>query len=109
MAGIHGGEHADCLPERWPTKTTGWHPRTCPLCDEDSVSSIDVRDLRFDLSTVPRDWHPRGAAVTAFWDQFSVFFPVGEAFFVRSVRHFLPQLSDETLRADVAAFCAQEG
>lgn len=73
------------------------------------MSSIDVRDLRFDLSNVPRDWHPRGAAVTAFWDQFSVFFPVGEAFFVRSVRHFLPQLSDEQLRADVAAFCAQEG
>lgn len=74
-----------------------------------AMSSIDVRDLRFDLSEVPRDWHPKGAAVTAFWDQFSVFFPVGEAFFVRSVRHFLPRLDDPRLAADVAAFCAQEG
>ncbi len=74
-----------------------------------AMSAIDVRDLRFDLSPVPRDWHPKGVAVTAFWDQFSVFFPVGESFFVRSVRHFLPQLTDERLRADVAAFCAQEG
>ncbi|MFZ5443410.1 MAG: metal-dependent hydrolase [Myxococcota bacterium] len=73
------------------------------------MSSIDVRDLRFDLRAVPRDWHPGGAAITAYWDQLSVFFPLGESFFVRSVKHFLPQLTDERLRADVIAFCAQEG
>ena len=30
-----------------------------------TTSSIDVRDLRFDLQRVPRDWHPGGAAITA--------------------------------------------
>lgn len=74
-----------------------------------TTSSIDVRDLRFDLQRVPRDWHPGGAAITAYWDQLSIFFPLGEAFFVRSVKHFLPELTDDRLRADVVAFCAQEG
>jgi predicted metal-dependent hydrolase len=71
--------------------------------------AIQVRDLRFPLEAVPRDWHPAGVAVTAYWDQLSVFFPLGEGFFVRSVRHFLPQLPAGPLREEVAAFSAQEG
>ncbi len=71
--------------------------------------SIEVRNLQFDLSEVPQHWHPRGVGPTVFWDELSVFFPVGEAFFVRSVRHYLPQLTDPGLKAEVAAFGAQEG
>lgn len=70
---------------------------------------IEVRDLRFPLDSVPRDWHPAGLAVTAYWDQLSVFFPVGETFFVRSVRHYAGQLPEGPLREEVAAFSAQEG
>lgn len=73
------------------------------------MTSIEVRDLRFPLSEPPRDWHREGPAVTAFWDQLSVFFPEGESFFVRSVKHFAPQVSDPKLKAEVMAFCAQEG
>lgn len=73
------------------------------------TSPIQVRDLRFSLQAVPRDWHARGVAVTAYYDQLSLFFPVGEAFFVRSVRHFVPQLPKGPQREAVAAFCAQEG
>lgn len=72
-------------------------------------SSIEVRDFRFPLAAPPRDWHARGVAVTAFWDQLSVFFPVGESFFVRSVKHFAPRVHEGPLRDEVAAFCAQEG
>ncbi|MFO0598720.1 MAG: metal-dependent hydrolase [Myxococcaceae bacterium] len=77
--------------------------------DSKVTASIEPRDLHFPLHEVPRDWHPGGVAVTAYWDQLSIFFPVGEGFFVKSVRHFLPQLSDPKLVAEVAAFCAQEG
>lgn len=74
---------------------------------------IAPRDFRFTLSQVPRDWHPGGLAVSAWWDQLSLFFPVGERFFVRSVRHYLPQLeampNAGALRAEVQAFCEQEG
>lgn len=73
------------------------------------AASIQPRDFRFDLTGVPRDWHPAGKAVTAYWDQLSIFFPVGEAFFVKSVRHYLGQLTEPKLTAEVAAFCAQEG
>lgn len=71
--------------------------------------NIEPRDFRFPLHTVPRDWHPGGVTVTAYWDQLSIFFPVGEAFFVKSVRHYLPLLTDPTLKAEVTAFCLQEG
>jgi uncharacterized protein len=74
-----------------------------------TTPSIHVRDFRFPLSEAPRDWHAKGTAVTAYWDQLSVFFPVGERFFVRSVRHFESQLTDPKLREEVIAFCAQEG
>ena len=73
------------------------------------MSSIEVRDFRFPLASVPRDWHAKGPAVSAWFDQLSVFFPVGERFFVRSVKHFLPQVPEGPLRGEVAAFCAQEG
>lgn len=71
--------------------------------------AIEARDLRFPLDAVPRDWHPDGVAVTSYWDQLSVFFPQGETFFVRSVRESARALTDPALKADIAAFCAQEG
>lgn len=71
--------------------------------------NIEVRDFRFPLSKAPRDWHAKGAGVSAYWDQLSIFFPVGERFFVKSVKHFEDQLTDPKLKAEVRAFCAQEG
>jgi predicted metal-dependent hydrolase len=73
------------------------------------TSTIEIRNLKFDLSGVPRFWHPRGAGASMFWDELSVFFPVGETFFVKSVRHYLPQITDPKLKADVTAFAGQEG
>lgn len=38
----------------------------------------------------------------------NLLFPKGERFFVRSVMHYLPQLADPTLRAQVKGFAGQE-
>jgi predicted metal-dependent hydrolase len=69
-----------------------------------------VRNLRFATSdAVPRHWHGGRRSVTAFFDNLSVFFPVGERFFMRSVRAYQEELGDEALLAAVRAFCGQEG
>jgi predicted metal-dependent hydrolase len=39
----------------------------------------------------------------------NLLFPAGERFFVRSVRHYLPRITDARLRADVKGFFGQEG
>jgi uncharacterized protein len=69
----------------------------------------EVRDLRFDLSDVPRFWHGGRKSVTLFFDALSVFFPAGERFFMASVKAFRNQVTDEQLEREVDAFCAQEG
>lgn len=76
-------------------------PRTMPI--------PEVRDLRFDLSSVPRHWHGGRRAVTTFLDNLSLFFPPGESFFVKSVRAFRHAVTDPRLQKEVDAFCAQEG
>ncbi len=56
----------------------------------------------------PHAWLGGDVAITALWDGFSAFLPVGERFFVRSVRHFQATLEDPRLRREVDAFIAQE-
>jgi predicted metal-dependent hydrolase len=75
--------------------------------------TIPVRNLRFATNAeVPRAWHPRGAAVTSFFNNLSLFFPAGERFFVAAVNHYKhrPEIArDERLRAEIASFLGQEG
>jgi predicted metal-dependent hydrolase len=73
--------------------------------------TLSVRNLRFaiDDANVPRFWHGGRKSVTAFFDNLSLFFPVGERFFVASVRAHQRYVKDEKLAADVRAFCGQEG
>ena len=69
-----------------------------------------VRNLRFDMATdIPRHWHGGKKSVTAFFDNLSVFFPLGERFFMTSVRAFHADIKDDVLRKEVKTFCAQEG
>ncbi len=73
------------------------------------TSSIQVRPLRFAIDgSIPRHWHPRGAAVTTFFNNLSIFFPEGERFFIRCVRAHAGAVKDERLLADVRSFCGQE-
>lgn len=68
------------------------------------------RDLTFDLP-VERitDWHtPAGPHFTAFLNTFSLVLPVGERFFIDSVRHYRDQITDPQLKQEVTAFIGQE-
>jgi len=83
-------------------------PLVRPMHTE-GMTAINVRDLRFDLAEVPRDWHPAGSVATTFFDNLSIFFPPGERFFIASVKAHRGFIGDDALRADVVAFCTQEG
>ena len=61
----------------------------------------------FDTS-LPAHWHSGDPGITHFYDALSLTFPEGERFFVDSVRAFADRITDPKLKADVAAFMAQE-
>src|SRR5687767_10565580 len=70
---------------------------------------ITVRDLDLDYRAVPRHWFANNAAATAIANGVNMLFPQGERFFVRSVKHYLEQIDDPQLRAQIKAFFGQEG
>lgn len=71
---------------------------------------IEVRNLRFDIGdNIPRYWHGGRRSVTHFFNAMSIVFPVGERFFIRSVKANLPFVKDAQLRKDIKAFMGQEG
>ena len=67
------------------------------------------RDPGIDVTDVPRHWAGGSPVATAISNGINLLFPHGERFFVRSVYHFLDELSDPTLLAQVKAFSKQEG
>ena len=71
---------------------------------------IEVRKPTFALDeTLPHYWFDGQPFATHFLNGLSSVFPDGEAFFVRSVHHYQEHVSSKRLRADIAAFAAQEG
>lgn len=58
---------------------------------------------------VPKQWFGDSAAATQVANGVNLLFPAGERFFVRAVRHYLPQLQDPALAARVRGFFGQEG
>jgi predicted metal-dependent hydrolase len=72
--------------------------------------SIQVRNqLDFHLDDVPKYWFGGDAYATRFFDSISMLFPVGERFFISSIRPFRDQIQDPDLAEAVADFCQQEG
>jgi hypothetical protein len=70
---------------------------------------IPPRQLDFRLSErMPRWAFGDNITATTYLVTLSAFFPPGERFFIRSVNHFADQVSDPTLRAEVAGFTGQE-
>ncbi len=59
------------------------------------------RDPAIDLSDVPRHWVAENPVATAISNGINLLFPHGERFFVRSVHHYLDQLDDPELKAQV--------
>jgi len=54
------------------------------------------------------DWHGDSAFKTAWFNAMSMLFPLGEKFFIDSVRHFAGEIDDPRLLAEISAFQAQE-
>lgn len=70
---------------------------------------IKARDRKFGLAEVlRRDWHSDDAFKTAFFNALSIQFPTGERFFIESVRHFAPEITNPKLAEDVKGFTHQE-
>lgn len=70
---------------------------------------ITPRDMMFGRGDVhPRWWFGGDPISTTFFNALSLTFPLGEAFFIESVRHYR-QDAPERLKAQVGAFMKQEG
>jgi predicted metal-dependent hydrolase len=75
-----------------------------------SSAPFQVRNLRFaGDDSVPRHWLGDRKAVTSLLNNFSVFFPAGERWFVEAVRAHTSKADDPALLRDARAFCGQEG
>jgi predicted metal-dependent hydrolase len=67
------------------------------------------RDLKFNLNPARAlSWHEDGLNVAQFLNTMSLFFPVGERFFIDSVRNYREQITDPELKKAVTAFIGQE-
>lgn len=68
------------------------------------------RTPRIGFQGVPKKWLANSAASSHIVNGVNLLFPAGERFFVRAVRHYLPQLKDDAeLSARVRGFFGQEG
>lgn len=69
-----------------------------------------ARNREYDVTASLRgDWFDRHAFKTAWFNAMSITFPLGEKFFIDSVRHFAGRIDDPKLNADIRGFCGQEG
>lgn len=70
---------------------------------------IKARKVDFGFSTeLPYRWYSGNPAIFNFCNAISIMFPIGEQFFIDSVRHYKDQITDPVLREQVAGFIAQE-
>ncbi len=71
--------------------------------------TINLRRPTFDLEPIlARDWHGDSASKTAFFNAMSMLFPLGEKFFIDSVRAFRNDIEDQKLLEEITAFQGQE-
>jgi predicted metal-dependent hydrolase len=79
-----------------------------------SRTPVDVaivpRNREHDIARcLSRDWYDNHAFKTAWFNSMSITFPVGEKFFIDSVRHFADRIEDPKLAEEIRGFCGQEG
>lgn len=55
-----------------------------------------------------REWFGGHSFKTAWFNAMSITFPLGEKFFIDSVRHYNDQITDPKLIAEIKGFCGQE-
>lgn len=79
--------------------------------DSASVPANEIKVRKMDLTfpdDIPDFWFDNNPFLTAFMMSLSVSFPAGERYFIDSVRHFQPQISDVELLAQIKGFIGQE-
>ncbi|ABS61706.1 metal-dependent hydrolase-like protein [Parvibaculum lavamentivorans DS-1] len=70
---------------------------------------IVPRNRHFNIDeTLATNWHSDDPFRTAFFDAMSILFPLGEQFFIDSVKAFRGQIDDPELQRRVRGFTAQE-
>lgn len=71
--------------------------------------AIEPRNIRFATDDVAAtDWHGGSPVRTALFNALSMMFPVGEQFFIDSVKHFRDGIADPVLLSEIRGFMAQE-
>ena len=71
-------------------------------------TAIVVRAMDLDYTAVPRAWCANSLAATGISNGVNMLFPLGERFFIRSVRHYLERIDDPDLLEQVRRFMGQE-
>ncbi|MFK7978287.1 MAG: metal-dependent hydrolase [Halioglobus sp.] len=72
--------------------------------------TVEPRNHQYDIaSTLATDWFAGHPFKTAWFNAMSMTFPLGEKFFIDSVRHFADQIDDPKLQEEIRGFCGQEG
>jgi len=72
--------------------------------------SINPRNRSHDIAeSLKGEWLDNDAFLTAAFNGMSISFPVGEKFFIDSVRHYADEVTDPALKAHIRGFCGQEG
>lgn len=79
-----------------------------------SQTPVDVpitpRNREYDIArSLGRDWFDNHPFKTAWFNAMSITFPLGEKFFIDSVRHYADRVEDEKLSEEIRGFCGQEG
>ena len=69
---------------------------------------MEVRAPHFELAELPRWWNHGTPLPTHLASGLHMVFPAGERFFIRSVRHYLPQIDDPELSRAAEIFVGQE-
>ena len=69
---------------------------------------IKVRRLQFNPQAIRRHYFANSPVMSHLLTALSSTFPIGEQFFVHSVRNVRDKVQDETLQAQIAAFIGQE-
>ena len=71
---------------------------------------VRPRNREHDLERcLARDWFDDHPFKTAWFNAMSITFPLGEKFFIDSVRYFADQIDDPKLQEDIRGFSGQEG
>ena len=71
---------------------------------------VQPRNRRHEIgAALAGDWFGGHAFKTAWFNAMSITFPLGEKFFIDSVRHYSDRIDDPKLQEDIRGFCGQEG